>query len=384
MKTRILILQKIIPHYRKEFFGKFIDRFPDSKIIYGQQGKNEPLKNCDELDESYFAQRKNFYFDSNGKIFLTGLYKDIFRMKPEIIIAGYSMGNLNVYVLFFLKFFLSYKLILWSFGYDPFSGFDPVKSFKDKARLFFYKRADAVIFYWKEGINMISRYSKNKQHYFIAPNTIDTEKQNELKSKFDNKGKDKIKTELGIKEKFHFIYVGRLLEIKQADLLLKAFKLIENENKNCRLTIIGAGPELDNLQKLADELKLEKVKFTGEIIDAEITGMWIYVSDAFVMPGRLGLSVIHSFSFGIPVISMKKEKHFHSEGIGYIENGVNGFLVSDGSVDELADKMNLIISNPELSSRLKKNALRTAGDDGSIDKMLNGFENAIDYASRKK
>ena len=97
------------------------------------------------------------------------------------------------------------------------------------------------------------------------------------------------------------------------------------------------------------------------------------------MPGRLGLSVVHSFCFGTPVISQKKEKYFHGEGVGYIKEGVNGFLVEDGNIKALSDKMSEIISNADKAKELKKNAYLTARNDCSIEKMIEGFEKAIEY-----
>ena len=222
-------------------------------------------------------------------------------------------------------------------------------------------------------------FSKRKNHYFVAPNTLDTDIQIELKNKLDTSGRDKIKDELGVKEKYHFIYIGRLLKDKQIDMLLRAYSILENNNSHCRLSIIGDGPMKSTLQKLAVELKIKNVHFLGEILDEEITGKWIYISDAFIMPGRLGLSVVHSFCYGTPVISQKKDMFFHCEGIGYMKDGVNGFLTEDGNITELTDKMNAIISDPELSGRLRNNALETARNDCSIDRMVDGFKKAIEY-----
>ncbi len=389
LKIRVIVLQRILPHYRKDFFKKLREIFNEMKIIYGQPYPTEPLDNADKLDKEYYFKKKNYYFNyfnyfnKAGKIFLSGIYSEILKTRPDVIITGFNAGNLNVYVLFFLKIFMRYRLILWSFGYDPFAGFSPDKRFIDKVRLYFYQNADAVIFYWEEGRKIVADFSKHTGHYFVAPNTLDTTKQLELKSEFDKAGKEKLKNELGVTEKFHFVYVGRLLDIKQTDLLLKAFGIIEIDIRNCRLTIIGDGPESGRLKLLSEELKLKNIKFKGEILDDEITGKWIYLSDAFVMPGRLGLSVVHSFCYGTPVISMLKKDPYHSEGIGYIKNGMNGFLVEDGNYIEIAEKMKTIILNPELSDGLRMNAVSTAKNDASVGKMLEGFENAVGHAKNK-
>lgn len=383
MKKGIIIFQRILPHYRTGFFKKFCEIFRGTKILYGQPHKNESLQNDIFRNESSFEEIKNFYFNKSGQIFVSGIYLKILKYRPGVIISVFNVGNLNIYFLFFLKFFMRFKLILWSFGYEPSRGFNPKKFFTDKIRLYLSQKADAVIFYWQTGLNEVKYFSKKSEHYFVANNTLDTEVQFRLKESFDRLGKENIMNELGVKERFHFIYVGRLLKDKQIDMLLNAYQSLETKISDCRLTVIGSGPEENELKNLSKELGLKNVDFKGEIIDEEITGKWIYISDVFVMPGRLGLSVVHSFCFGTPVISQDKGKYFHGEGIGYIKNGVNGLLSERENVKSLSDAMFRIISNPGFSEMLKQNAFETARTVCSVEKMLSGFEKAIEYVNKK-
>ncbi|HRJ98456.1 MAG TPA: glycosyltransferase [Ignavibacteria bacterium] len=381
---KILILQRIVPHYREGFFRKFRQKFPGAKIIYGQPSPSESLSNLKNPDKSVFETCGNLYLNNSGSVFISGILPKIFKYKPETVISVFNVGNLNIYLLFLLRPFFNFKIILWSFGYDPVRGFDPSNSFTDKIRLKLSQKADSVIFYWDKGKDEVSKFSEKKDHYFTAPNTLDTDRLFELKKKFDQKGKDILKSELGIKEKYHFIYTGRLLKDKEADLLIKAFSIIDKKRNDCRLTIIGDGPEKEYLMKLSSEYGIKNITFMNEILDDEITGKWIYASDVFVMPGRLGLSVVHSFSFGTPVISQFKEGYFHGEGIGYIKDGDNGILVKEGNEQDLSDKMEYIISSDEVVFKFKANAFETAVSNCSVGNMIKGFEDAVNFANLKK
>lgn len=383
MKSGIIIFQRILPHYRAGVFKKICSQFNNIKIIYGQPLKNETLHNYDLRNNPCFEKTINIYFNEKGNLFISGIVFKIFKYKPSVIISVFNVGNLNIYILLLLKIFLKHKLILWSFGYEPSRAFDPDKYFSDKMRLYLSQRADAVIFYWDRGLNEIKKFSKKTEHYFTANNTLDTEALIELKKKFDRTGKENLKSELGINENFHFVYVGRLIADKEVNKLIKAFRLLEKEYKDCRMTIIGDGPEIKKLLKLSDDLEINNINFTGEITDDEISGKWIYVSDAFVMPGRLGLSVIHSFCFGTPVITQDKGKYFHGEGIGYIKDNINGMIVIDDDGKNISAAMNKIIHDRDFSNELRKNAFQTAVNEGSIQNMISGFSKAIDYVLKK-
>lgn len=380
---KILILQRILPHYRAGFFEKLKTDFPFLKILYGNPYQGESLKNHVNPDKNIFSFAENIYFGKSGKIFISGIYKTLFQFKPEAVISVFNAGNLNLYILLILRVFLKFKLILWSFGYDPVRGYNPDNSFTDKLRLYLSNRADAVIFYWEEGKKEAEKYSVKSEHFFVAPNTLDTDRQIEIKKMLDLRGKNSIKDELCVKEKFHFVYIGRFLKDKQIDFLIKAFAEIELRYENVRLTLIGDGPEYANLKKLCTELELKKVFFMGEILEEESTGKWIYISDAFLIPGRLGLSVVHSFCFGTPVISQHKESYFHGEGVGYIKDGINGYLTVDGNVNDFAEKIIRLISDSEHSALLRKNSLKTIEEECSVGKMKKGFRDAIEYAVNK-
>ncbi len=379
--TPIIIHQKILPHYRIAIFDALIGRLKNTTIVYGQQQKNESLKSTLVNKENYLLT-KNYYFFKD-KIFYSGASLFIFRKKPKVIISQFNVGNLNLYLLFLLRPILGYKIILWNFGYDPENGFAPNAVFKDKIRLYFYQKTDAALFYWQKGKEVVEEFSKRTDHYFVAPNTLDTTTLVKYRNEFEKTGKGMIKASLGIAEKFHFVYVGRLLLDKQIDLLLKAFSEFRNDPE-VRLTIIGNGPELLNLRKTAEELNLKNCFFPGEILDQYEVGKWIFISEAFIMPGRLGNSVVHSFCFGVPIISQRKDYFYHGEGIGYIKDTQNAFLAEDNNSESISKKMRLLIEDQEIALNMRESAIKTVENECSLEKMIEGFENAIKFVNKQK
>lgn len=386
MKTKknnkVILLQRIIPHYRIDTFNKLLSFIDDFKIFYGQPSKNEMLKNCKIPNNDKYKFYKNFYIFNNN-IFISNIFKQIIKEKPKCIITVFNVGNLNIIILFLLRIFMKYKIILWSFGYDYSIGFNPDIRLKDKIRLHFYQKADGVIFYWNRGKSEVSKYSKKTEHYFVAPNTVNTDLLVNFKNKFDKIGKENIKKELGVYEKYHFVFVGRLIPDKEVILLLKASNLLK-ANKEIRISIIGNGPEMKNLMKYKTDNELNNVFFLGEILEQEIVSKWIYISEAFVLPGRLGNSVAQSFSLAVPVISQKKDENFHGEGLGYMKDGINGFLCKDGDEFDLKEKMEKLINEPELKNSLKLNSYNTMLNECSLNKFIEGFTLAINYCLEVK
>ena len=99
-------------------------------------------------------------------------------------------------------------------------------------------------------------------------------------------------------------------------------KELIKEIPNCKLLLVGDGPERENLENLAKELGIEKsVVFAGERPWAEI-GMYYQMGDVFVgasLTETQGLTFTEAMAAQIPVVA-KYDKNLD----GIIEDKVNG------------------------------------------------------------
>lgn len=132
---------------------------------------------------------------------------------------------------------------------------------------------------------------------------------------------DKIKPS---KETSDIIFAGRLLSHKNVDILIKAM----NHLKEKKLIIIGDGPELNNLKKLASELRLKNVVFKGFVKENEEVIALMKSSKVFVLPSEregFGIVVIEANACGIPVITIK---HRRNASQYLIKNEKNGYVTN--------------------------------------------------------
>ena len=114
------------------------------------------------------------------------------------------------------------------------------------------------------------------------------------------------------KKKIKLLCVGRLIEKKGIEYLIKALPLLLVSVPDCELTIIGSGPLYKDLLKLTRALGVGRnVYFKSSVSDAELTQYYID-SDIFVLPcviARNGdrdgipVSIMEAIAMGLPVIS---------------------------------------------------------------------------------
>jgi glycosyltransferase involved in cell wall biosynthesis len=100
------------------------------------------------------------------------------------------------------------------------------------------------------------------------------------------------------------LFIGRLTLVKKLEILLEAQKLLIDSGFICNVIFIGDGEEKDNLKNfiLKNDL-ISFVHFWGESYNNLELSELIYNADLCVSPGNVGLTAIHSLSFGTPVIT---------------------------------------------------------------------------------
>jgi len=105
------------------------------------------------------------------------------------------------------------------------------------------------------------------------------------------------RVEAGEKREGYFLIVGRMLAYKKNDIAIKAFNKL-----GLKLKIIGRGPELKKLQKIAGPT----VEFLGRVSDEELPEYYAKCR-AFIFPQEedFGIVAIEAMASGRPVIAFR-------------------------------------------------------------------------------
>jgi len=139
----------------------------------------------------------------------------------------------------------------------------------------------------------------------------------------------------------YFVYVGRLVPIKGIRTLLLAMKQVDE----ARLLIIGDGPQREELEEFTTYSRLENVEFLGYQSTEILLGLMSRARFS-VLPSECyencPMSVLESMAMGKPVIGARiggiPELISHSE---------DGMLFESGNVDDLADKIDYMLTDPQ-------------------------------------
>lgn len=158
------------------------------------------------------------------------------------------------------------------------------------------------------------------------------------------------------RNQFQILYVGRLVNFKHVDWLIKAFHLVLKEFPSASLKIVGSGPEWENLHKLVKKLNLEKVvTFTGKTSTYYEVTRYFKESSIFVLPSTVeGEAIVlkEAMAAHLPLIAM----NIPGSGVlSLVKNERNGFLIESGKIEIIANRITELLVNREKARQFGEN-----------------------------
>lgn len=139
---------------------------------------------------------------------------------------------------------------------------------------------------------------------------------------------------LPLPEGFIIGTVGRLVPVKNYDILLRSCAELVNRFPQLRLVIIGSGPQEQALRALATQLKLNQyASFLG---DQPAAGYYQHF-DCFVQPSQsegLSIALLEALAFKVPVIVTSPDG-VHE----VVQDGVQGRLIKPGDAQALTQAL---------------------------------------------
>lgn len=218
-------------------------------------------------------------------------------------------------------------------------------------------------------------YGISREKIFITRNSPDTD------MLFATREKIEAEPRILPHNPYRLLHVGRLVEWKRVDMLLRAFARVRVRFPGSELLIIGSGPEEEKLKKLADELRLgASVSFLGGVYDQQLLGRYYLASSLYVLAGMGGLSINEAMCFGLPILCSVcdgTEKML-------VREGVNGRYFNDGEEDDLVDKITWFFEHPNELKQMGNHSEEIIRNEVNIRTVISRYVDALRYVVQQK
>jgi teichuronic acid biosynthesis glycosyltransferase TuaC len=321
-----------------------INHFPYNnltKIPYIEHSKEGKVHRPKFL---YLTDHKLFY-GMTGEFYKKSVSKYIFKNVDELDIIHSHQAYPDGYAMIDLSRSLSIPSIVEIHSTNTLNTWFNNRSINKKI-IKTLNSSDKIICISKELCNLVKKLGiKEEENIIHIPLGVDI-------TLFKPYDVENLKNKLNITNEKVLLFVGRLIKLKNVDIILKAILKITSNYKNFKLLIVGDGSEKEDLLKLSKDLNLNKyVEFLGEKKGIELAQIYSLAD----------ILVLASSTEGRPMViyeAMASECAVIATNIGgipeQITEGENGFLVNNLDSSVLAYKIIELLENEQLLNKMKK------------------------------
>jgi len=293
---------------------------------------------------------KNYWVRSKILIWQSSIIRKVCFSKFDYIMLLGEMHIISSWIAIFISKLRKKKVFIWSHGI-----YGNENEIKKAFRLLFLRQANVIFLYEERAKNLLLDYGFKEDSLEVVYNSLDFDLYEELYCKLSETNKNSVMNFFKDTSLPTIIFIGRLTANKKIDLLIDAINKLNKQGIRFNLLIVGGGEKLNFFRESYVNFSHRGwLHFFGSCYDDTTTSKLIYHSDLCVSPGNIGLTAIHSLSFGTPVASHDNFKNQMPE-VEAIIDGENGFLFKENDFNDMASKINNWFLN---NAKTDKNSIR--------------------------
>lgn len=231
----------------------------------------------------------------------------------------------------------------------------------------------------KKTYDLFKQKYKFDRNVHIVPTGIEIERF--YKENNNKKEIEKLRNDLGFdKNDFVILFVGRIAEEKNINLLLDSQNIINKKYKNCKILIVGDGPDLENLKKQYSKNK--SIVFAGKVPWENIPKYYL-LANVFATASTSetqGLTVIEACAASLPPICINDESFTN-----VVIDDLNGKIFN--TKKEYIKIIENLILDKQTLKRLSNQARVSSETYSSkyyASRVLDVYKKAIENSDRKK
>lgn len=175
------------------------------------------------------------------------------------------------------------------------------------------------------------------------------------------------------------ISVGRIGQEKNVEFLMKGFAEVLKRRNDVLLLMVGDGPFLKQLKKIAQNLKIaQSVIFIGKVPHQKIPAFY-QSADVFLfasLTDTQGIVILEALACGLPTIALKDDAF-----ADVIVDNKNGFLVKRQLPKLFAQKIITLLDDPSLYKKFSIRAVKTAqsfSEKNTAKKLIEIYKSQIE------
>ena len=162
-----------------------------------------------------------------------------------------------------------------------------------------------------------------------------------------------VKESYARKDTFTVLHIGRFMDVKNHELLLRSFARFKGQHSDARLQLLGDGELKENMMQLAGQLNItDAVEFAG--LQSNVYP-WLHNADVFILPSKfegMPMTLIDAMGTGLPIIAS------NVGGIPDMLSSQKEALLIEPKEEKIIEALEMVYSDAKKREYWGRNALQ--------------------------
>lgn len=365
---RVAVVTNVLPHYRAPFYRRLFERRDLDVEVFCQSaipGMNLSTAHAEfphriTLVPSMSLRRERLGWQRlPWRMLLTSFDVVFVTGNPRVV------SNVLLAVLVGLR---GGRLIIW--GQAHAAG---ANAFTERLRLLWWQSSHNLLVYTDGDVRWLRARGFERQHIVGMNNGLDQKHIDEVAGTWDDRSLATWRKRNDLTGRTLVLSCTRLERKNRFADWVKAMPRVISRQPDLLWCVVGDGPERPVLEAQARQLKVaEHVRWLGSIVDDVGLAPWFLSSRLLVHPDGIGLSLLHAFGYGLPVVT-QGDATTHGPEFSAFAAGETGLLFKRGDASDLAEVICQLLSDEAAGERMGETARQVAREKYNVDIMVTRF-----------
>jgi len=378
-KINVAIITNIITTYREGFYERLFRQEDLNVTVYCQD--RMPGMNLKSIHEKYGDRVKIVKFISAPKEKIAWQFlpwREIFK-NYDVVFVGGNPRVLSDLLISTALHFARKGIVLWTMAHSF-----RANALTENIRLF-WSRLFKIIFVYTDAEVAFLRRKGFKNNFISGMNNgLDQKAIDAAMFKWTDARLQEWRRSNSFENIILLLSCARLDAKNKFEQVICALPLMLAKVPNLIWCVIGSGEEKNNLETMVKTAGLEDhVRFVGGIYQEDELAPWFLSSEILIHPAAIGLTLLHSFGYGLPVVTHGDAK-LHGPEYAAFEPESTGRNFHIGDIQSLADTVVGLLHDRAVRSNMKSYVLNIAREKYNVDIMVDRFLDIIRKACNSK
>ena len=370
-QPRVSIVWASIPLYRVPFYEQLREILASKGVqldVFHGWPEQERLIRGDTTSLPWAHEITNHRLVIRGTMLIwqTGLRR--LRGSDLVILEQGNKFLSNLAVMLWGRLPGGPKTALWGHGFTHWNR----SAAKDRFKAWQNRQVSWWFAYTKGAADLVEGTGFPRDRITIVQNSIDTRALVEARRSWTPEALAEFRREHGIGDGPMVLYMTGIDPKKRPEFVVAMAERMREQIPDLQLLVLGAGPSQHVIEEAA--ARHDWIHYPGAIFGNERVP-WVAQCDLMVHPGTVGLVVIDTFAFGVPLMYCADQPH--PPEVEYLEDGVNAVHAPPAATPEtFADHAVQVLRDPELLERLREGC-RTSAETYTIEQMAQNYAEGI-------